>query len=80
MEKFLIIDGNSIINRAFYAIKMLTNKDGVYTNGIYGFLNILFKNLEELNPEYVAVAFDLRAPTRRREKVCPKSFVCRCRY
>ncbi len=65
MEKFLIIDGNSIINRAFYAIKMLTNKDGVYTNGIYGFLNILFKNLEELNPEYVAVAFDLRAPTFR---------------
>ena len=65
MEKFLIIDGNSIINRAFYAIKMLTNKDGVYTNGIYGFLSILFKNLEELNPEYVAVAFDLRAPTFR---------------
>lgn len=65
MEKLLIIDGNSIINRAFYGIKMLTNKHGLYTNGIYGFLNIMFKNLEELNPEYIAVAFDLKAPTFR---------------
>lgn len=65
MEKLLIIDGNSIINRAFYGIKMLTNKHGLYTNGIYGFLNIMFKNLEELCPEYIAVAFDLKAPTFR---------------
>ncbi len=65
MEKLLIIDGNSIINRAFYGIKLLTNKHGLYTNGIYGFLNIMFKNLEELNPEYIAVAFDLKAPTFR---------------
>ena len=65
MDKFLIIDGNSIINRAFYGIRLLTNKHGVYTNGIYGFLNILFKTLDELNPKYVAVAFDLKAPTFR---------------
>lgn len=65
MEKLLIIDGNSIINRAFYGIRMLTNKHGLYTNGIYGFLNIMFKNLEELCPEYIAVAFDLKSPTFR---------------
>ncbi len=68
MKKLLIIDGNSIINRAFYAIKMLTNKDGIFTNGIYGFLNIFFKNTEELNPDYIAVAFDLKAPTFRHKK------------
>jgi len=65
MDKFLIIDGNSIINRAFYGVRLLTNKHGVYTNGIYGFLNILFKTLDEINPKYVAVAFDLKAPTFR---------------
>lgn len=65
MKKLLIIDGNSIINRAFYAIKALANKQGMFTNGIYGFLNILFKNTEELNPDYIAVAFDLKAPTFR---------------
>ncbi len=65
MEKLLIIDGNSIINRAFYGIRMLTNKHGLYTNGIYGFLNIMFKNIDELCPEYIAVAFDLKAPTFR---------------
>jgi len=65
MEKLLIIDGNSIINRAFYGIKLLTTKDGMYTNGIYGFLNIMIKHMEEMEPEYVAVAFDLKAPTFR---------------
>ncbi len=65
MKKLLIIDGNSIINRAFYAIRALANKQGMFTNGIYGFLNILFKNTEELNPDYIAVAFDLKAPTFR---------------
>lgn len=65
MEKLLIIDGNSIINRAFYGIKLLTTKDGMYTNGIYGFLNIMLKHLEEMEPEYIAVAFDLKAPTFR---------------
>ncbi|MBE7038770.1 MAG: DNA polymerase I [Ruminococcaceae bacterium] len=68
MKKFLLIDGNSIINRAFYGIRLLTNKNGIFTNGIYGFLNILFKNLDELSPDYVAVAFDLKAPTFRHKK------------
>ncbi len=65
MKRYMIIDGNSIINRAFYAIKNLTNSAGLPTNGIYGFLNILFKNMEEYNPDYISVAFDLRAPTFR---------------
>ncbi len=68
MKKLLIIDGNSIINRAFYAIRALTNKDGIFTNGIYGFLNIFFKNTEEIKPDYIAVAFDLKAPTFRHKK------------
>lgn len=65
MKKFLVIDGNSIINRAFYGIKLLSTKDGMYTNGIYGFLNIMLKHIEEMEPEYIAVAFDLKAPTFR---------------
>ncbi len=68
MEKFVLIDGNSIMNRAFYGImgsKMLTTKDGKYTNAIYGFLAILFKLIEDVKPEYMAVAFDLKAPTAR---------------
>lgn len=65
MKKLLIIDGNSIINRAFYGIKLLTNKHGLYTNAIYGFLNIMFKHLDELMPDCVAVAFDLKKPTFR---------------
>ncbi len=68
MEKFLIIDGNSIMNRAFYGIKLLTNSEGLYTNAVYGFLNILFKNIDSLNPDYVAVAFDLKAPTFRHKR------------
>ena len=63
--KLLVIDGNSIINRAFYGIKLLTNKDGEPTNAIYGFLNILLKLKEMSNPDAVAVAFDLHAPTFR---------------
>lgn len=65
MKKMLIIDGNSIINRAFYGIRLLSTKDGMYTNGIYGFLNIMLKHTEELCPDYIAVAFDLKAPTFR---------------
>ncbi len=65
MKKLMIFDGNSIINRAFYGIKMLSNSKGVFTNGIYGFLNIYFKFLEEEKPDYIAVAFDLRAKTFR---------------
>jgi DNA polymerase-1 len=63
--KLLVIDGNSILNRAFYGIKLLTTKDGLFTNGIYGFYNILSKLLDEVKPDAVAVAFDLRAPTFR---------------
>lgn len=62
---YMIIDGNSIINRAFYATPPLTNSKGVYTNAIYGFLNIYFKFFAEENPDGVAVAFDLRSPTFR---------------
>lgn len=68
MDKLVLIDGNSIMNRAFYGImgsKMLTTKDGKYTNAVYGFLAILFKLLEDLDPQYLVVAFDLKAPTAR---------------
>ena len=68
MEKMILVDGNSIMNRAFYGImgsKMLTTKDGRYTNAVYGFLAILFKLLEDVSPEYMVVAFDLKAPTAR---------------
>ena len=63
--RLLVIDGNSIANRAFFGIKLLTTKDGRYTNAIYGFLNILLSLLKECDPDEVAVAFDLRAPTFR---------------
>ena len=65
--KLLVIDGNSILNRAFYGIKLLTTKDGRYTNGIYGFMNIFHKLLEECTPDRVAIAFDVKAPTFRHE-------------
>ena len=64
-EKIMLIDGNSIVNRAFYGVPLLTNAEGLHTNGIYGFLNILFKLLDEEQPQYLAVAFDLHAPTFR---------------
>lgn len=66
-NKFLIIDGNSIMNRAFYGIRILSTKDGTYTNAVYGFLNIYYMMLEKINPNYVAVAFDLSKPTFRHE-------------
>ena len=65
MEKLVLIDGHSILNRAFYGVPVLTNSEGLHTNAIYGFLNILFKILEEEQAEYLAVAFDLKAPTFR---------------
>lgn len=65
MNNILVIDGNSILNRAFYGIRLLTTKDGRFTNGIYGFMNIFLKLLDETKPQYVAVAFDLHAPTFR---------------
>ena len=65
--RLLVIDGNSIANRAFYGIKMLTTKDGQFTNAIYGFLNILIRLRAECEPDAIAVAFDLKAPTFRHE-------------
>ena len=65
--KLLALDGNSIVNRAFFGIKLLTTKDGQYTNGIYGFLNILHKLEQEVKPDAVAIAFDLKAKTFRHE-------------
>ena len=64
-KKCLIIDANSIINRAFYGIRLLTTKDGTFTNAVYGFLNIFYKYKEEIKPDYIAAAFDLKAPTFR---------------
>ncbi len=68
MERIVLIDGNSILNRAFYgtmATKMLMTEDGTYTNAIYGFLSIMFKIIEDIKPEYMVVTFDLKAPTHR---------------
>ena len=64
-QKLLLIDGNSILNRAFYGLPDMTNSQGLHTNAILGFLNIMFKFLEEENPTHLAVAFDLKAPTFR---------------
>lgn len=65
MEKIVLIDGHSILNRAYYGVPDLTNSDGLHTNAVYGFLNIMFKILDEEKPDYFAVAFDLKAPTFR---------------
>ena len=65
MKKFLIIDGNSIVNRAFFGIRPLSNKAGLPTNAIYGFLTIIKKHLDTLHPDYMAVAFDVHQPTFR---------------
>ncbi len=65
MKKILVIDGNSIINRAFFGVRPLTTKQGKHTNAIYGMINIISRQLDALNPDYAAVAFDLKAPTFR---------------
>ena len=64
-KKIVLIDGHSILNRAFFGLPDLTNAKGLHTNAIYGFLNILFRILEEEKPEYLTVAFDVHAPTFR---------------
>ncbi|WP_281724618.1 5'-3' exonuclease, partial [Lachnoclostridium phocaeense] len=66
-EKIVLIDGHSILNRAFFGIPDLTNSEGLHTNAIYGFLNIMLKILDEEKPEYLTVAFDVHAPTFRHE-------------
>ena len=67
MRKIVLIDGHSILNRAFYGLPDLTNAEGLHTNAVYGFLNIMFKILEEEKPEYLTVAFDVHAPTFRHD-------------
>ena len=57
-KKLLVIDGNSILNRAFYGIKLLTNKTGLFTNAIYGMITIISKHVQSLSPDYCVVAFD----------------------
>ncbi|MBE6829143.1 MAG: DNA polymerase I [Ruminococcaceae bacterium] len=66
--KLLVLDGNSILNRAFYGIRLLTTKEGIFTNGIYGFLTMLQKLKNETDPDAVAIAFDMRAPTFRHKE------------
>ena len=66
-QKLVLIDGHSILNRAFYGVPDLSNAEGLHTNAIYGFLNIMFKILEEEKPDYLAVAFDVHAPTFRHQ-------------
>ena len=65
MKKILAIDGNSILNRAFYGIRPLTTKDGFPTNALYGMINMITRQAEALSPDFCAVAFDLKAPTFR---------------
>ena len=66
-QKLVLMDGHSILNRAFYGVPDLTNSQGLHTNAVYGFLNIMFKILEEEQPDYLTVAFDVHAPTFRHE-------------
>lgn len=68
MERLLILDSNSLLNRAFYAIPELTTTDGIHTNAVYGFSNMLFKMREELKPDYVVAAFDRKGPTFRHKE------------
>lgn len=68
MKKLLILDANSIINRAFYGVRYLSSRDGTPTNAIYGFLNMLFKLIDEVQPDYICAAFDLKAPTFRHKQ------------
>ena len=67
--KLLAIDGNSILNRAFYGIRPLSNTQGIFTHAIFGFMNIFLKNRDEVQPDAIAVAFDLRKPTFRHKAV-----------
>ncbi len=68
MKTLMIIDGNSIVNRAYYGVRPLSTKSGIPTNGIFGFMNILLKHTEEVKPDYLIVAFDLKAPTFRHKE------------
>ena len=85
--KLLILDGNSVINRAYFGVRPLTTRDGLYTHAIYGFLNILERMEKEEQPEAIAVAFDLHGQpsvtsstkaTRRTVMVCLRNWLSRC--
>ena len=65
MKKILVIDGNSIINRAFYGVRPLLTKSGKYTNAIFGMINIISRQISAIKPDYAAVTFDLKIPTFR---------------
>ena len=90
MSKLMLIDGNSILNRGFYGLSggsMLTTSKGLYTNAVFVFINIMNKHLVELSPDYIAVAFDMKAKTFRHQmfdgykaqrKACPMNWPCRC--
>ncbi|MBO7341594.1 MAG: hypothetical protein J6U87_02820, partial [Clostridia bacterium] len=67
MKKILAVDGNSILNRAFYGVRPLSTKDGLPTNALFGMVNILERNLTAVKPDFCAIAFDLKAPTFRHE-------------
>jgi 5''-3'' exonuclease (including N-terminal domain of PolI) len=67
-EKLLILDGHSLMNRAFYALPELTNDEGLHTNAVYGFINMLFKMKEEINPDYIVCTFDRSVPTFRHKQ------------
>lgn len=67
-EKIMIVDGSSLLYRAFYALPLLTTKEGIYTNGIYGFLTMLYKVMEEKEPDYISIVFDKKGPTFRHEE------------
>ena len=88
MNNLLLIDGHSIMNRAFYGIPMLTNHEGIHTNAIYGFINIMLKAMEDEKSDHIAVAFDLKAPTFRHKmyemykgtrSLCLRNCMNRCR-
>ena len=66
-EKIVLIDGHSILNRAFYGVPDLSNSEGIHTNAVYGFINIMLKLLDTAKPDYLTVAFDMKQPTFRHE-------------
>lgn len=67
-ERLLILDGHSLMYRAFFALPPLTNKEGIHTNAIYGFIKMLLKMKEEIKPNYIVIAFDKKAPTFRHKE------------
>ena len=67
MKKILAVDGNSILNRAFYGVRPLSTKEGLPTNALFGMVNILERNLNAVKPDFCAIAFDLKHPTFRHE-------------